>query len=187
MKKWNLNQEWKKIYLIGGIVFLITILDLIDGSTFRFMEMGGPECLASHLFQISIIMLIVSLFQKKKLRKKIQKWSLVIIVPTILALEMESKIVNYQYERTVKSLNEICLALKNYKLEKGKYPIMIDELQPNYLESIPKSGFGIFDSEIKYELLENGKTHLNYKVKFGFICEAYDCKRGINFSTWARC
>ncbi|MEM6963309.1 MAG: hypothetical protein AAF573_01000, partial [Bacteroidota bacterium] len=78
-------------------------------------------------------------------------------------------------------------ALKNYKLQKGTYPKNLEVLVPKFIDEIPRSGFGIFDSKINYQLLQNGKTQLSYKVKFGFICESYNCIGGINFSTWAKC
>ncbi|MFK8005198.1 MAG: hypothetical protein AB8H03_02455 [Saprospiraceae bacterium] len=151
------------------------------------MEITGPECLATHIFQISILALVVSVFTKKEVRNKIQKWSLIIIIPTILAIALENKIEDYQYEKTGKSLEEICLALKAYKNKEGKYPQKLEDLKPTFLKEIPNSGFGLFDSEIKYELIQNEEPRRFYKVKFGFICEAEVCGRGINFSTWARC
>ncbi|MEM6697772.1 MAG: hypothetical protein AAF599_05215, partial [Bacteroidota bacterium] len=86
MKKWNLSLERKRMIILGGIIFLITILDFINGSTFRILEMTGPECLATHLFQISILILVASLFLKMTIKKKIQKWILALIVPTVLAM-----------------------------------------------------------------------------------------------------
>ncbi|WP_020568631.1 hypothetical protein [Neolewinella persica] len=187
MKKWDLEQDWKKATLVIGIIFTILVLDIINGSSLRFMEITGPECLATHLFQMSILALLFSLFTKKEARSKIQKRSSIIIIQTVLAMVIENKIGDYQYEKTKENLEEICLALEAYKTKEGKYPQTLKDLKPTFLRKIPKSGFGLFDSEIKYELIQNGKTRLDYKVKFGFICESYDCGSGINFSTWAMC
>lgn len=177
----------KKIILTGGIVFLIIVLDVINGSSFNFLQITAPVCLATQLFELLMIVLIISLFFKKELRKQVQKWSLAFLVPSVLAIAIEGPIEKYQYNKTRKSLAEICTALDNYKVENGKYPKTIEALQAKFLGGIPKAGFGLFNSTISYELLENGDTCLSYKVKFGFVCQAYNCGVGQSFSSWANC
>lgn len=121
MSPWNLRKDWKKAALVICLIFTGLILDFINGSSLRFMEIAGPECLATHVFQISLLGLLVSLFLKKEIRPKVQKWMLILIIPTILAIALENTIKDYQYEKTRNSLAEICLALTVYKKQKGKY------------------------------------------------------------------
>lgn len=188
MTKQKFNQELKLKFLISGIVFLILILGFINGSVYRFMELTRPECLATHLVQISVIALIVSIFSKNKTKKKIQKWSIMMIIPSMLAIGLEGEIVKYQYEKTDHSLNELCKALEVYRNKIGKYPKKIEDLESDYLQKNPYSGFGIFDSKIiTYELLKDGEFELGYKVRYGFFCNSYNCGTRFNYSTWAGC
>ncbi len=181
MSKWNLEYDWSKVAKIIGTIFIILILDFKNGSPF------GSYCLATHLIQILVLGLIISLFVKNKLKKKIYKWSLIVLIPSILALAMEDMVTNYQYEKTNQSLKKICIALDSYKEDNGVYPNNLELLETKYLNKIPKSGFGVFDSKIGYELFKENEYQLDYKVKFGYKCQAYDCYLGYSFMSGVRC
>ncbi len=145
-------------FYLAWVLFILFLMDVLNGSTIQIYQLSGPQSLADQLLPFATMFAVFILIVKGVKNRRINKWVLVIIVPMILSSLVEDQIVSYQYDLTMTNLENLCEAIEQYKDAVGVYPNEIADLTPDYLSGNPISGFGLINSEMQYRLSDSLET-----------------------------
>ena len=101
----------------------------------------------------------------------VKKYFLPVVLATVIIYNAEPLLSKYQMNVTNSNLQAACDAIYEFKTKNGVLPETINDLEnANSLNS----GFKIFNDQFIFNRTEGGFTIL-YEVKYGAICEAWNC------------
>jgi len=115
-----------------------------------------------------ILVIITGVFDSIRKTQLTKKWTLPFFVSLTLGFILGWTLSVYQDNERRQNAEEIISALGNYKTENGEYPLTQGDLKPDFLNSIPKSNWGLFSVEFDYQPDSTRKEFgLEYKVATG--------------------
>lgn len=166
LKKPNQNQISIFTFSIG--VFL---LNIFQGSKISFDSSACyPISLETGFLILSIITIII-LYSIKR-TKTIKKIILPVLLASISIFLLEPYIYDYQLNCTNKNLEITCNAIVEFKSKNGRLPNTLVEIEEtkNF-----NTGFKFFDDDFLYQKEDDENFKIQYEVKYGYTCEAWNC------------
>ncbi len=156
------------IFIFSIVIFL---LNIFQGSNINFTrDSCFPISLEYGILVFTSVTLVLLFLSKRG--NEIKRILLPIFIASSIIYFVEPQIFNYQMDCTNKNLESICNFIEKYKSENGVLPNKLDDLGRN--ENF-NTGFKIFNNEFQYQKEENENFNILYEVKFGAICEAWNC------------
>lgn len=115
-----------------------------------------------------IIVIFTGTFDSIRKTNRSKKWTKPIFTTLTFGFILGWLLSAYQDNERRENAEELIGALSNYKNENGDYPLLIRDLKPKYLNSIPTSNWGLYSVPFDYQSNSTRKEfELEYKVTTG--------------------
>lgn len=140
------------ILVLGWFLFLAVDVQFLSTELF----LSTIPRLASFIVLVLLVVNLVSNLVRRKFSKRTGFFAILFL---LLALEfaVADAIIKRQVEASEIRGNRIVTALKEYKLKKNTYPDSLEELIPEFIESIPLAERGISKIRFKYSKVEKSQ------------------------------
>jgi NADH:ubiquinone oxidoreductase subunit K len=154
------SKQQKKPKSIRYHVVVAIVLYFIDGLCF---QQGVITFLITLTFILNgSLKILVAVVKKYPFSKSVlQKMAIYVVCfgAVFTTIEVNNKIASQRAEQVIS-------AVKQYKMEYGQYPDMLQKLVPEYLPSVPKAKYGFGNNKFYYYRTDKEENAILLYVKF---------------------
>ncbi|RZS93589.1 hypothetical protein [Aquimarina brevivitae] len=162
----NILYPKRKTLIIFGVLSMIILTFYVWNYSFAWEFVFGVTYYIVFILIALIIGILISIFIDKKHKSKLKYYFIISLIQLLIIWLVSTPIREWQIENSKEKGTQIIELIDKYKLQNGKYPKSLAELEKKSNLDIPeRTKIG---TKYLYQVYENGNYSLSFKSYYGY-------------------